>query len=140
MDQLIQVSPLPFSLFSPPSLFLSSLFLPSLSLFPPFFSLFPSSLTFFPSYLSSLLLFAPSSLSFILSLHPTTPRYYSLPFPYLSDLPSLLLYSSPTVFPSCLIPVSFFFHYFEFRDLPLKINQWANVVRWEMRTRPFLRR
>ncbi len=25
------------------------------------------------------------------------------------------------------------------RDLPLKINQWCNVVRWEMRTRPFLR-
>jgi prolyl-tRNA synthetase len=25
------------------------------------------------------------------------------------------------------------------RDLPYKINQWANVVRWEMRTRPFLR-
>ncbi len=25
------------------------------------------------------------------------------------------------------------------RDLPLLINQWANVVRWEMRTRPFLR-
>jgi prolyl-tRNA synthetase len=25
------------------------------------------------------------------------------------------------------------------RDLPLKINQWANVVRWEMRARPFLR-
>lgn len=25
------------------------------------------------------------------------------------------------------------------RDLPLKINQWANVVRWEVRTRPFLR-
>lgn len=25
------------------------------------------------------------------------------------------------------------------RDLPLKINQWANVVRWEMRTRMFLR-
>ncbi len=25
------------------------------------------------------------------------------------------------------------------RDLPLKINQWANVVRWEIRTRPFLR-
>jgi len=25
------------------------------------------------------------------------------------------------------------------RDLPLKINQWANVVRWELRTRPFLR-
>ena len=26
-----------------------------------------------------------------------------------------------------------------YRDLPLKINQWANVVRWEMRTRLFLR-
>lgn len=25
------------------------------------------------------------------------------------------------------------------RDLPLKINQWANVVRWEKRARPFLR-
>ncbi len=25
------------------------------------------------------------------------------------------------------------------RDLPLKINQWANVMRWEMRTRFFLR-
>src|SRR5438309_2132987 len=25
------------------------------------------------------------------------------------------------------------------RDLPLLINQWANVIRWEMRTRPFLR-
>lgn len=25
------------------------------------------------------------------------------------------------------------------RDLPIKINQWCNVVRWEMRTRPFLR-
>lgn len=25
------------------------------------------------------------------------------------------------------------------RDLPYKVNQWANVVRWEMRTRPFLR-
>ena len=25
------------------------------------------------------------------------------------------------------------------RDLPLLINQWANVVRWEMRTRLFLR-
>jgi len=25
------------------------------------------------------------------------------------------------------------------RDLPLKINQWANIVRWERRTRPFLR-
>jgi len=25
------------------------------------------------------------------------------------------------------------------RDLPLKLNQWANVMRWEMRTRMFLR-
>lgn len=25
------------------------------------------------------------------------------------------------------------------RDLPLLLNQWANVMRWEMRTRPFLR-
>jgi len=26
-----------------------------------------------------------------------------------------------------------------YRDLPMLINQWVNVVRWEMRTRPFLR-
>ncbi len=26
-----------------------------------------------------------------------------------------------------------------YRDLPLKYNQWANVVRWEKTTRPFLR-
>lgn len=26
-----------------------------------------------------------------------------------------------------------------YRDLPVKINQWANVVRWEKRTLPFLR-
>jgi prolyl-tRNA synthetase len=26
-----------------------------------------------------------------------------------------------------------------YRDLPVLMNQWANVVRWEMRTRPFLR-
>jgi len=26
-----------------------------------------------------------------------------------------------------------------YRDLPLKLNQWCNVVRWEMRTRLFLR-
>lgn len=26
-----------------------------------------------------------------------------------------------------------------YRDLPLVLNQWANVLRWEMRTRPFLR-
>jgi prolyl-tRNA synthetase len=26
-----------------------------------------------------------------------------------------------------------------YRDLPLKMNQWANIMRWEKRTRPFLR-
>jgi prolyl-tRNA synthetase len=26
-----------------------------------------------------------------------------------------------------------------YRDLPLKLNQWANVIRWEKTTRPFLR-
>jgi prolyl-tRNA synthetase len=26
-----------------------------------------------------------------------------------------------------------------YSDLPLKVNQWANVMRWELRTRPFLR-
>jgi prolyl-tRNA synthetase len=26
-----------------------------------------------------------------------------------------------------------------YRDLPLLINQWCNIVRWEMRTRMFLR-
>jgi prolyl-tRNA synthetase len=26
-----------------------------------------------------------------------------------------------------------------YRDLPFKLNQWANIVRWEMRTRMFLR-
>ncbi|MCP5491454.1 MAG: proline--tRNA ligase [Chlamydiales bacterium] len=26
-----------------------------------------------------------------------------------------------------------------YRDLPMKMNQWANIVRWEMRTRMFLR-
>src|SRR5213075_441071 len=26
-----------------------------------------------------------------------------------------------------------------YRDLPLLLNQWANVVRWELRTRLFLR-
>src|SRR3989338_10096468 len=26
-----------------------------------------------------------------------------------------------------------------YRDLPLLLNQWANIVRWEMRTRLFLR-
>ncbi|MFH1610863.1 MAG: proline--tRNA ligase [Patescibacteria group bacterium] len=28
---------------------------------------------------------------------------------------------------------------YSYRDLPLKVNQWANIVRWEMRTRLFLR-
>ena len=26
-----------------------------------------------------------------------------------------------------------------YRDLPLKVNQWCNVMRWEKTTRPFLR-
>lgn len=26
-----------------------------------------------------------------------------------------------------------------YRDLPLLMNQWCNVHRWEMRTRPFIR-
>lgn len=26
-----------------------------------------------------------------------------------------------------------------YRDLPLRINQWCNVVRWELRTKPFIR-
>ena len=26
-----------------------------------------------------------------------------------------------------------------YRDLPLLLNQWANVHRWELRTRPFIR-
>lgn len=26
-----------------------------------------------------------------------------------------------------------------YRDLPLLLNQWTNVHRWEMRTRPFIR-
>lgn len=36
-------------------------------------------------------------------------------------------------------------HYFfarwikSWRDLPMKVNQWCSVVRWEMRTRPFVR-
>jgi prolyl-tRNA synthetase len=36
------------------------------------------------------------------------------------------------------------YHYFSkwissWRDLPLKVNQWSNVVRWELRSFPFLR-
>lgn len=26
-----------------------------------------------------------------------------------------------------------------YRDLPMRMNQWCNVHRWEMRTRPFVR-
>ena len=26
-----------------------------------------------------------------------------------------------------------------YRDLPLRLNQWANIVRWEKRTLPFIR-
>ncbi|ALV23442.1 hypothetical protein ASO20_02145 [Mycoplasma sp. (ex Biomphalaria glabrata)] len=37
-----------------------------------------------------------------------------------------------------------FCHYFKnnlvsYRDLPIQLNQWCNVVRWEKNTRPFLR-
>src|SRR6201996_5647921 len=38
-----------------------------------------------------------------------------------------------------IIGVSFAEWIQSYRDLPLLINQWSNVVRWEMRTRPFLR-
>ena len=38
-----------------------------------------------------------------------------------------------------IIGVSFARWVRSWRDLPLLINQWANVMRWEMRTRPFLR-
>ena len=31
------------------------------------------------------------------------------------------------------------FRIHSYRDLPLLVNQWANVHRWEMRTRPFIR-
>ena len=38
-----------------------------------------------------------------------------------------------------IIGVSFAKWVNSYRDLPLLINQWANIVRWEMRTRLFLR-
>src|SRR5205085_2342729 len=38
-----------------------------------------------------------------------------------------------------IIGVSFAKWIKSWRDLPLLINQWANVMRWELRTRPFLR-
>src|ERR1041384_1569158 len=38
-----------------------------------------------------------------------------------------------------IIGVSFARWIKSWRDLPLLINQWANVMRWELRTRPFLR-
>src|SRR4051794_31202468 len=38
-----------------------------------------------------------------------------------------------------IIGASFAKWVLSYRDLPLLINQWANVVRWEMRTRLFLR-
>ena len=38
-----------------------------------------------------------------------------------------------------IIGVSFARWIKSWRDLPLLINQWANVVRWELRPRPFLR-
>ena len=38
-----------------------------------------------------------------------------------------------------IIGVSFSEWIQSYRDLPLLINQWSNVVRWELRPRPFLR-
>ncbi|MBA3944177.1 MAG: proline--tRNA ligase [Herpetosiphonaceae bacterium] len=38
-----------------------------------------------------------------------------------------------------IIGVTFAKWVHSWRDLPLLINQWANVVRWELRPRPFLR-
>src|SRR3712207_8554683 len=40
---------------------------------------------------------------------------------------------------STLFPYTTLFRSRSWRDLPLLINQWANVVRWELRPRPFLR-
>src|SRR5690349_14672220 len=41
--------------------------------------------------------------------------------------------------PEAIIGDSFAPWIHSWRDLPLLLNQWANVVRWEKRTRPFLR-
>jgi len=41
--------------------------------------------------------------------------------------------------PETIIGASFAKWVNSYRDLPLLINQWANVVRWELRTRLFLR-
>lgn len=63
-----------------------------------------------------------------------------------SDNDGLLQPSSPLEEPLVVRPTSetivgeMFSKWIQsYRDLPLKINQWANVVRWEMRTRLFLR-
>src|SRR5271170_5839095 len=57
-----------------------------------------------------------------------------------------LVPASPLEEPLIVRPTSetIIMHFFKrwiqsYRDLPLLINQWANVVRWEMRTRLFLR-
>lgn len=47
------------------------------------------------------------------------------------------LYVRPTS--ETIIYASFAKWIHSYRDLPLKVNQWANMVRWELRPRPFLR-
>jgi prolyl-tRNA synthetase len=63
-----------------------------------------------------------------------------------SDKPGVLKPASPLDEPLVIRPTSetMFGHMYaqwvqSYRDLPLLLNQWCNVVRWEMRTRPFLR-
>src|SRR5256714_798467 len=63
-----------------------------------------------------------------------------------SDKPGVLKPASPLEEPLVIRPTSetLFGHMYaqwvqSYRDLPLLINQWCNVMRWEMRTRLFLR-
>src|SRR5438552_4462602 len=63
-----------------------------------------------------------------------------------SDKPGVLKPASPLEEPLVIRPTSetLFGHMYaqwvqSYRDLPLLTNQWCNVLRWEMRTRLFLR-
>ncbi|HEY7119010.1 MAG TPA: proline--tRNA ligase [Tepidisphaeraceae bacterium] len=63
-----------------------------------------------------------------------------------SDKPGVLKPAAPLEEPLVIRPTSetMFGHMYaqwiqSYRDLPLLINQWCNVMRWEMRTRLFLR-
>jgi prolyl-tRNA synthetase len=63
-----------------------------------------------------------------------------------SDKPGVLKPASPLEEPLVIRPTSetLFGHMYaqwvqSYRDLPLLMNQWCNIVRWEMRTRLFLR-